>query len=124
MRARVGQKYVFFNGEILKDYVYQIRDINKTECIFELKEVQEKTSELSQQLTLYQAVPNKISKLETIVQKSSEIGYKRIVFFQGDTSQKLVLSDSKRERLQKIATEATEQCGGNIIPEIIFDGGI
>lgn len=60
---------------------------------------------------LYQALPNKLEKLEYIIQKSCEVGYQSITFFQAERSQILVLSESKKQRLQKIAIEAIEQCG-------------
>ncbi len=120
MRARVWQTYAFFDGVSTVDYVYKIIDINKSECSFELIEKLEKNSENQLDITLYQGLPNKFSKLETTVQKSCEVGYRKIVFFQAMNSQKLVVSDNKKERLTKIAIEAIEQCGGNIIPEIVF----
>ena len=61
-------------------------------------------------MTLYQASPNKLSKFETIVQKCCEIGYKKIIFFESERSQKLIISENKKERLTKIAIEAIEQC--------------
>lgn len=118
MRARTWQSFIFFDGKNLLDYVYEIEDINKKEVRFVLQEKREKKSEIPQNLELYQALPNKLAKLEYIVQKCCEVGYKKIIFFESDYSQKLVLSDNKKERLQKIAIEATEQCGGNILPKI------
>lgn len=110
MRARVGQMVVFFDGVSLEDYVYEISDINKDKVSFQKREVLEKKSEISPKLTLYQALPNKLGKLENIVQKCSEVGYSKIIFFDSERSQKLVLSDAKKNRLQKIAIEAIEQC--------------
>ena len=45
MRARVGQKYVFFDGVTHKDFVYEILTIDKQKVVFQLREVQEKNSE-------------------------------------------------------------------------------
>jgi len=87
---------------------------------FRRKEIISKAAELSSKLELYQAYPNKLSKFETIVQKCSEVGYSKIVFFESERSQKLVISDNKKERLNKIAIEAVELCWGNIIPEIQY----
>jgi len=84
------------------------------------KNAQEKNSEICPQLTLYQALPNKFEKIELIVQKCCEIGYKKIFFFQSDRSQKIHISENKKLRIQKIAIEASEQCGGSRIPEIEF----
>lgn len=120
MRARVGQMVIFFDGENQVDHQYEIINIDKKKVDFTLHKQIEKKSEISPELTLYQALPNKLSKLEFIIQKCSEIWYKKIVFFDSQRSQKLVLSDNKKQRLSKIAIEAIEQCGGNIVPEIEF----
>jgi RsmE family RNA methyltransferase len=42
------------------------------------------------------------------------------LFFRANRSQKLVISDKKVERLNKIIKEAAEQCGRNIIPGLII----
>lgn len=120
LRARVWQKIIFFDGERHEDFVYEIQNIDKRNIVFTKQENIMKNAELKTELHLYQAFPNKLSKMEYIIQKCSEIGYKKITFFQSEHSQKLVISEGKEERLRKIATEATEQCGGNIIPEIIL----
>ena len=62
-------------------------------------------------ITLYQALPNKIEKIEYILQKGVEVGIGKFVFFRSDFSQKLSLSDTKKVRLIAIAREAVEQCG-------------
>lgn len=79
-----------------------------------------KNSELTYSLHLFQALPHKLEKLEYIIEKWVEIGYRSFTFFPSERSQKLVLSDNKKARLEKIAQEALEQCGGNIIPQIEF----
>lgn len=80
----------------------------------------QKNTEAQKHMTLYQALPNKMEKIEWIIEKNTEIGVKKIVFFRAERSQKLFLSDAKKERLKKIAQEALEQCGGNIPVEILF----
>lgn len=120
MRARVGQKVVFFDGEKLIDHQYEITSIDKKQVVFQMDVQKEKDSEIIPEMTLYQALPNKLSKLEYIIQKCSEIGYRKIIFFVSERSQKLVLSENKKQRLEKIAIEAIEQCGGNIVPQIQY----
>lgn len=80
----------------------------------------EKSREPSIGLTLFQAMP-KLDKLEFIVQKSVELGAKRIV----PVMTKRCVSrpekeqfEKKRERLQKISLEAAKQSGRGIIPEV------
>ncbi len=65
-------------------------------------------------------MPNKIEKIEYILQKGVEVGIRKFVFFRSERSQKLILSDAKKTRLITIAREALEQCGGLVMPEIDF----
>jgi len=120
LRARVWQEVIFFDGVKNQDIVYEMIHIDKKSVSFKRKDILEKSSDLKIDMTLYQAYPNKLSKFETIVQKCCEVGYKKIIFFESERSQKLVISENKKERLQKIAIEAIEQCSGNIIPEIEY----
>lgn len=120
MRARIGDEFVFFDGQSQRDFCYTILEISKREIHFLRENIKEKKVEVFPEMILYQALPNKLDKIEHIVQKCCEIGYSKIIFFDSERSQKLVISESKKERIQKIAIEAIEQCGGNIIPEISF----
>ncbi|NDK10219.1 16S rRNA (uracil(1498)-N(3))-methyltransferase [Candidatus Gracilibacteria bacterium] len=119
MRARVGQSVVFFDGVQKLDFLYQITGIDKSSVVLSLVNTIQKNTD-NGNIILYQAFPNKLSKIEFIVQKCVEIGYHKIVFFDSDNSQKLALTDNKKQRLEKIAVEAVEQCGGNLIPEIQY----
>jgi len=100
--------------------VYKIEEISKKEIVFSQQEILKKSSELEFELVLFQALPNKLEKLEYIVQKCSEVGYAKIVFFQGERSQKLILSENKKQRLYKIMQEAIEQCGRNTLCDLVF----
>jgi RsmE family RNA methyltransferase len=77
-------------------------------------------TEPQKRVSLYQALPNKYEKIEYILQKGVEIGIARFVFFRSDRSQKLLLSPNKIERFITIAREALEQCGGVVMPEILW----
>ena len=124
LRLSVWDVVIFFDGVEPVDYVYEIETIDKKEMCFLQKKVLQKDSELSFSLTLYQALPNKLSKLEHIVQKCSEVGYAKIVFFLAERSQKLSLTPNKIQRLHTIVKEAIEQCGRNTIPQLVFNGDI
>lgn len=70
---------------------------------------------------VYQALP-KGDKLDTVIQKSVEIGAVRIVPFE---CERCVVREAKEksarlaERRRKIAEEAAKQCGRGIIPEVL-----
>lgn len=70
-------------------------------------------------LTLFQGMP-KSGKLETIVQKNTELGVCRFVpFFSRYTVVKPTNGDDKkRVRLERVAMEAAKQCGRGILPEV------
>lgn len=120
MRARIWDTVIFFDGENHVDYVYKIKWISKSDITLELEDSIEKKSEICIWLSLYQSVPNKYEKIEYIIQKCCEVGYKDIYFFSSEFSQKLSITENKLQRFQKIAIEAIEQCWGNIIPSIAF----
>jgi 16S rRNA (uracil1498-N3)-methyltransferase len=72
-------------------------------------------------LNIVQAFPNKIEKIEYVVQKGTEIWVTGFYFFRSERSQKLHLSENKIERLQRIITEATEQSGRSVIPKLVIE---
>ncbi len=120
LRARVWQQVVFFDGKNSEDHLYSMIHIDKKSVSFKRNTIINKSSQSEREMVLYQAFPNKLSKFETIVQKCCEVWYFKIIFFESERSQKLVLSDNKKHRLTKIAIEAIELCWGNMIPEIEF----
>lgn len=119
LRAKADQKYTFFDGVTPIDHVYSIESISKKTIRFKLvgstaKNLKEKT------IRLYQGLPNKWEKIEYIVQKGVEVGIQDFHFFKSELSQKIFVSESKIERIQKIAVEAVEQSGRNNLPTIKF----
>jgi len=61
--------YAFFDGISLQDYLYQIEKIEKKSIEFRFLEEKEKEKFPKTNIHLYQALPNKISKIEYILQK-------------------------------------------------------
>lgn len=118
LRARPGDEVVISDKERY-EYETEILEIGELEVVLGIKDRHEFAAEPFTKVTLYQGVP-KASKLETVVQKTVELGVKRIVpVFMART----VVSDKgnfgkKRDRLQKIADEAVKQCKRGIIPEV------
>ena len=70
------------------------------------------------------AMSNKRDKMETIVQKLSEIGIKHIYFRPSERSVIRERNEKKAERLNKIAKEAIEQSRWRFLPEIKFEKNI
>ena len=118
LRARPGDEVIISDKERY-EYVTEILQIGDMEVILGIRDCHGFATEPLTKVTLYQGVP-KASKLETVVQKTVELGINRIVpVFMART----VVSDKgnflkKRDRLQKIADEAVKQCKRGIIPEV------
>ncbi|MDD2487746.1 MAG: RsmE family RNA methyltransferase [Candidatus Gracilibacteria bacterium] len=119
LRSRINDEVVLFNGDGF-EYTYGISEITKKGINLGFKEKTHNKADLEVAVNLYQALPNKYEKIEFIIQKGSEIGIRKFVFFNSERSQKLIINDKKIERFNFIIKEAIEQCGGNIMPEIIF----
>ena len=119
LRSKAGDTVIFYDGERMLDFVYSISVIEKRSIIFHLeKEVQKPNEEIS--LVLFQALPNKIDKIEEIIQKGTEVGYQEFNFFRAERSQDLRLSPNKIERFEKIIKEASELSQRNIVPKLNF----
>lgn len=118
LRIRWGEHIILFNWVDKIDYIYEISEIWKKEILLNKVSQQENNSEIDFELSLFNALPNKLEKIEYIIQKGTEIGFTQFNFFRTERSQKLFISDNKLERLKKIISEATEQSGRAIIPKI------
>ena len=116
LRIKEWKKVIFFDWKIQKDYIYEIIEINKKTIKTYFIEEIDKETELEFELNLFQALPNKLEKIEYILQKWVEVWIKNFVFYRSERSQKLIISNKKFDRLYKILLEAVEQCWRNIIP--------
>ncbi len=118
LRVKKGDNIILFDGKENIDYLYEIEEISKNGAELIKKNEISKDTENKYYINLYQAIPNKLSKIEYIIQKWVETWISNFVFFRSERSQKLLLTESKVERLKKIMIEAVEQSDRNIIPEI------
>lgn len=120
LRMQIGEEIKIFN-HLGEEFFYKMISANKKFAEFEQLSIDYSPNpEFDTEITLFQALPNKLEKIEWILEKNIEIGVRKFVFFRSERSQKLFLSDSKKERLFNIAREALEQCGGRFFPEITF----
>lgn len=102
------------------DYSAEISDMSDKAIICTVLESNKNNSEPNISVTLFQALP-KASKMEYIIQKTTELGIVRIV--PCSLSRCVVKLDGKDaskkcDRWQKIADEAAKQSGRGILPEI------
>lgn len=123
LRVQIWEEIVLFDGDG-SETLYEVIDITKKSLSLRGKDRKFPNTEPTRNITLYQAMPNKIEKIEYILQKWVEVGIAKFIFFRSDRSQKLVLSEGKKSRFLAIAREALEQCGGLVMPEIEFQDQI
>ena len=103
------------------DYDAQICEISQKEIICRILETRKSDTEPNIEVILFQALP-KASKMEYIIQKTTELGISKIV--PCALSRCVVKLENakaeakKTERWQKIAEAAAKQSGRGIVPEI------
>lgn len=120
LRTTVGDRLLLFDGAG-NEYDSVVRRLSDQDVIVEIVRKAIRTyEEASRNVALLQALP-KGSKMDLIVQKTTELGVARIMPF---ISERSVLKLSREKRLakvarwRKIALEATRQCGRASVPEI------
>ena len=115
LRMWKGDEFRVFD-EKQNEYLLKIIDINQRKIITRIVGTIENKSEPKIKVSLYQAIPKKPALFELIIQKATEIGVTEIYPLITERTEKRRLT--KFERRQKIAIEATEQCGRTQIPFI------
>lgn len=121
MRMTEGDKFELVDDQG-RVFLMEIISIKNNEAVAQKTEEITKNVELPINVTIACGI-SKGDKAEFIVQKATEMGVKKIIFFNGDYS--VAKWDDKRqkkkiERLTKVAQSASEQSHRNIIPEIIY----
>lgn len=119
LRMAVGEGIRISDGEC--QYVCRLTSIRDKECEAEVCEVIGRVGEPPYSVTVYQGLP-KGDKLETVIQKSTELGACGIVPFYSEfctVKPKDAAGESKkRARRQSIAKEAAKQCGRTAVPTV------
>lgn len=118
LRLGVGDA-VTISDSVQFEYTAEIAEIAKDYIEARILDKQRFAREPELKITLFQGIP-KQGKLETIIQKTVELGVYSIVPVFTDRT---VVTDhgnfrKKIERWQKIADEASKQCKRGIIPQI------
>ena len=116
LRMKKGDCVTLCDGEGMF-YEAVLSDFSDKSVVAEITSSRRAETEPEVQLTIFQGVP-KNPKLETIVQKLTEIGAVRIVPV--DTKRAVAKLDksAKVDRLRKIAREAAKQSKRGIVPEV------
>lgn len=103
------------------DYLCKISEVGKDDVFCEILETYKSRGESEIDITLFQGLP-KSTKMELIVQKSTELGVKKIVPVEMERCVAKITDKKKEkkkiERWSKIAEEAAKQSKRGVIPEI------
>ena len=111
LRFKAGSEIILCDGKI-KEALCMITDLGKDFIDLEILEINENKSEPKKETVLYCSILKK-ENFELGVQKSVEVGVKRIVPIIASHTVKLGV---KTDRLEKIIKEAAEQSGRGILP--------
>jgi 16S rRNA (uracil1498-N3)-methyltransferase len=122
LRSQIGEHITLFHGDG-SETEYEIMSIDKKSIQLRWVAKVYPETESQKKITLYQAIPNKYEKIEYIIQKWVEIGISRFIFWRSDRSQRLAITENKKERYALIAREAVEQCWGIYLPDIVWYDG-
>jgi 16S rRNA (uracil1498-N3)-methyltransferase len=114
LRAKPGEIITIFDGSGQR-YICRILQVHRKEVVVEKIKKEPCSAESPLKITLAQGLP-KSDKMDLIVQKSTELGVRRIIPLITERSQ--VRHTEKAERWRKIALSASQQCGREKIPEI------
>ena len=119
LRMAVGDE-VTVCDEDGTEYLTKLTRIRDDECITEILSKKAGSTESPVDITLFMAYP-KGDKLETVVQKSVELGASAIIPFESSRCIKRPAADKAdkiTDRLSRIAEEAAKQCGRSKLPKI------
>jgi 16S rRNA (uracil1498-N3)-methyltransferase len=119
MRAQVGDQIICSNG-LNREALVAITNMDKETVEAAVVEERAMTNETAVEVWIAQSLP-KGDKLETIIQKCTEIGAARIIPFVSERT--IVQYDDKKEakrleRWAKIAKEAAEQAHRSRVPDV------
>lgn len=118
LRMKTGDELSVRCESEKKEYRCGIKEYRDGETVCEIRFIKEDDTELPVKVTVYQALP-KSDKMETVIQKCTELGAVRIVPVR--TSRCVVKLDDKKAaakcaRWQLIAKGASEQSQRGVIP--------
>jgi 16S rRNA (uracil1498-N3)-methyltransferase len=120
LRCRMGDMLVLSNGKGT-DFQVRIDNLQQGKIITKIENISKSKTESPLDIILFQGIP-KGDKMDFIIQKSVELGVKRIVPV---ITKRTVLRFNnekdkvkKTSRWQKIALEAAKQCNRSVIPKV------
>ena len=117
LRMKKGDEVTLCDGEGMF-YEAVLSDFSDKMVTAEITSSRRAETEPNVQVTVFQGVP-KNPKLETIIQKLTEIGAVRLVPVDTKRAVAKLDKENKVDRLRKIAREAAKQSKRGIVPEVL-----
>lgn len=118
LRAKKGDAVCISDGAGW-EYETEIAEIGEGSVVLKISDKQKAACEPRTRVTLYQGIP-KAAKMETIIQKTVEMGVDTIVpvFMERTVVVDKGQFGKKLSRWQKISDEAVKQCKRSVIPQV------
>lgn len=120
LRANLGEKIQICIIDIKKNYICEIKEIQKKYIKCKIIEEKESEQEPTVKVSILQGLP-KAEKMEFIIQKSVELGAYDVTPVEMSRSVVKLNENNKIKKIQrwrKIAEVASKQCKRDIIPEV------
>ncbi len=116
LRFEIGERIILLDG-FGREYKGEITEITNREIIGAVHESSPVDRESRVAITLAQSLLKHADKFEWVLQKGTELGV--VAFLPLITERTERTHPPKRERLEKILTEASEQSGRTVIPQLL-----
>jgi 16S rRNA (uracil1498-N3)-methyltransferase len=119
LRLKTGDRIVVFNGSA-KEYEGTIIEEGPSSVVIRIQNVFSSKTESHLEITLAQSLL-KGEKMDYLIQKATELGIKEIIPFFSSRSVPLLDKSNRLKRYhrwEKIAVEASKQCGRVFVPKI------
>jgi 16S rRNA (uracil1498-N3)-methyltransferase len=124
LRLKAGDEIIVFNGSV-EEYNGTIVEEGPSSVVIRIQNIFPSPKESPLEITLAQSLL-KGEKMDYLIQKVTELGIKEIIPFFSSRSVPLLDKSKKLKRLhrwERIAIEASKQCGRGMIPKIeLFKG--
>jgi len=119
MRLKEGDSVVTFDGQG-KEFKGTIEEITSRSLRIKIRSTKKAAVQKLPEVTLVQAIP-KLDRMDYVIQKTTELGISSIIAV--ETVRTIVHLDEAKlkhrmDRWNRIAIEASKQCGRNTVPKI------
>lgn len=120
LRAKIGKQAILFNGQG-GEYLVELSEINKKNAQVHILDYNPINRKLTFDVTIG-LVMSKGDRMDYAIQKATELGVRHIQLLTSERCEMRLKYDrdqKKIEHWQGVAIAACEQCGLNIVPQII-----